>query len=581
MSSVLSFVLDDTGEHGGGSDRNWIFLELEDQFVRKLRVSNLTRKKETWAILEDQDWSAFEACVGSMVDDTNTTLNTEEMAARAASILIDSAKIHIGFKKSKPKTSMHSLSLPRDLVNELLLKRQLERLWKTKLTQHSNKPLYMRTEHSLSLVNEAEHLYLDQKYKVGNLFFERKRGNKSRILKQCLGNSASALKCFWSHINVGATQSSDIDAVLSPISGVLHCVPEEINLEIENHLIGVFKGSLDPIPVEQCCAPADHSYSSSSQPGIPASDRSSEHSYSASPSPRLTKSDDSASIGTDPGGWLDKVFTLEDVERSVKSLKNGKARGLDGVPNEFIKNAGIKFWTLLTKLFNMVKESGSFPFGWNRGRVTLVHKRGLREVLGNYRPLTVIIALSGLYSRLLNERLTMVVEEFCLLGEIQNGFRKGRMGSDNTFILDTILWKEKMKKNKVYMAFLDITKAYDMVDRNILWRKLHDFGFGGQFLASLQSIYTGDSVQASVNGLTTRPVFLRRGLRQGCSLSPILFTLYVADIVNDISLSSEGFQVGRICVSGLLFADDLLVMARSSAGLQRLLKLVKHHADLL
>ena len=50
---------------------------------------------------------------------------------------------------------------------------------------------------------------------------------------------------------------------------------------------------------------------------------------------------------------------------------------------------------------------------------------------------------------------------------------------------------------------------------------------------------------------------------------------------NDISLSSEGFQVGRICVSGLLFADDLLVMARSSAGLQRLLKLVKHHADLL
>ena len=70
------------------------------------------------------------------------------------------------------------------------------------------------------------------------------------------------------------------------------------------------------------------------------------------------------------------------------------------------------------------------PKGWNRGRVTLVHKRGQRELLGSNHPITVLVSLSGLYSKLLNERLIKVTEKHKLLREIQNGFRKGRFGAD-------------------------------------------------------------------------------------------------------------------------------------------------------
>ena len=160
-------------------------------------------------------------------------------------------------------------------------------------------------------------------------------------------------------------------------------------------------------------------------------------------------------------------------------------------------------------------------------------------------------------------------------------FRKSRMGTDNNFVLDTILWKQKAKKKKVHLAFIDMVKAYDMVDRSVLWDKLSGFGFQGEFLDSLKSIYSGDSVQAVVNGVTTRPIYLRRGLRQGCSLSPILFALYVADMGQAISLSSEGFRVGNVVVSGMFFADDLLLIAQDRDGLLRLLSLTKRHADLL
>ena len=126
------------------------------------------------------------------------------------------------------------------------------------------------------------------------------------------------------------------------------------------------------------------------------------------------------------------------------------------------------------------------------------------------------IALSGFYSKLLNERLTKVVETFSLLGEVQNGFRKNRGASDNIFILNTALWKAKAQGVKVHLGFVDITKAYDSVDRSILWRKLEELGIDGVFLQTLKSMYTGDSVRCTINGLTTHSVYLKRGLRQGC-----------------------------------------------------------------
>ena len=120
-----------------------------------------------------------------------------------------------------------------------------------------------------------------------------------------------------------------------------------------------------------------------------------------------------------------------------------------------------------------------------------------------------------------------------------------------------------------------------MVDRSILWNKLQDMGFGGEFLAALKSIYHNDSIKAAVNGMSTRSIYLGRGLRQGCSLSPLLFALYVVDMGQSLQMSLEGIKVGTVIVSCLFFADDLLLIARDEEGLLRLLSLVKYHTDLI
>ena len=84
--------------------------------------------------------------------------------------------------------------------------------------------------------------------------------------------------------------------------------------------------------------------------------------------------------------------------------------------------------------------------------------------------------------------------------------------------------------------------------REKLWAKLVKLGFGGKFLESIKSLYDGDSVTSDVNGVTTKPVYLGRGLRQGCSLSPMLFALYISDMSRDLHDSKLGVLLNKVVV---------------------------------
>ena len=153
---------------------------------------------------------------------------------------------------------------------------------------------------------------------------------------------------------------------------------------------------------------------------------------------------------------LEQDFTEREVGGMIGQLKNGKAMGCDNVPNEALKNSVPEFVTAVTRLFNNIKKEGQAPETWKVGRLVLIHKKGPLTNMGNYRPLTVLAAMSGLFSRVLNERLTKVVERKNLLREILQGFRKNRRGADNMFVLNTIIMKGTATKKHTHLAYLDI-----------------------------------------------------------------------------------------------------------------------------
>ena len=570
MDTVLSMKVDDTGAYGGGSDHNWSWIKVADKFRNLVRAKGSVKKENVWNFSDDQDWSGYKAAVDhNLPVDDLTTLGVDDLAASLVSALREGGLAAFGYKRVIKKLSMKSRSMPRHIVAECELKRQMEARWKT---------LSSVAVPDIEAVEAAENAFEEQAAKVDDIFQYRRVVTRAKVRKQCSGKTPAAKKRFWGFVTGKVKQSSDISAVVSS-TGVLKCKPDEIGVEVEKHLCEVFEGSMDslvpatPVPSGQC----EHSYSSSLPPPSSISD----HSYAKDPSPKLPRVGDSDDIAKNPNNWLAKDFSFKELKKIAAALNSGKARGWDNIPAEFIKNAPDSAFVVLTFLFNKIKNSGTFPKGWNCGRITLVHKKGERSKLGNYRPITVLISLSSYFSKVLNERLMEVVETHNLLGEAQNGFRKGRCGADNIFLLNTILWKARAEGVKVHVGFVDVQKAYDSVNRRILWSKLETLGIGGAFLQTLKAMYFDDSIRCTVNGVTTRSVYLQRGLRQGCSLSPILFALYILGIGEALSTSSDGFSVGNVSISGLLFADDIILVSKTAAGLKRLFRLVKAHCDAL
>ena len=559
LSTVQSLLIDEDGLLGGGSDHNFLVLVLNDDFVKKKRILRLQPQRRRWNCLDNVNWDPFQAAVSERLGSrTPEDLSVDELASLISSALLAAGEQCVGHKRIRQGGAGRVL-LPKPFVEELTLKRFLERDWKSKVADGVT---------AAGELLACETAFLDQKTRVNDLLFAHKNRNRQKLKDLCAGKTTLARRHFWAVVSTKIKQNTDISAVVDHLTGVLKCGVDEVRAEVEQHLCRQFQGSFEEIPA------ADPAVLEGRQGPLLH-----EHSYSVHPAPRLPSVDSSAEINTDPAGWSNKEFTVSEVSAVLKSLKGGKAAGWDTIPNEFLTHSPDILAVWLTVLFNKIKTCGVMPRGWNKGRVTLIHKSGLREVLLNYRPITVIISLSGLFSKLLNSRLTEVVEVHSLLGECQNGFRRGRCMADNSFILDSILMKAKSDRASLHLCYVDISKAYDTVNRSILWAKLESLGFNGSFLGCLKALYFNDSVDSVVNGISSRPIFLRRGLRQGCSLSPLLFALYISDIGSDLSRSSEGFSLGGLCFSGLLFADDIVLISRTFHGLESLVRMVKLHCD--
>ena len=124
---------------------------------------------------------------------------------------------------------------------------------------------------------------------------------------------------------------------------------------------------------------------------------------------------------------------------------------------------------------------------------------------------------------------------------------------------------------KTYTAFVDYSKAFDRVSRDLLWKKLEKLGLRGKFLQAVKSLYHNVECSVRLNGVMTDWFNVETGLKQGCLISPLLFSLYLNDFCDDIQNLNLGVPVGEESLSMLLYADDVCLIAETEMDLQRML----------
>ena len=268
---------------------------------------------------------------------------------------------------------------------------------------------------------------------------------------------------------------------------------------------------------------------------------------------------------------LDEEISRDEIIKAVGRLKPGKAAGWDRVTGEMIKCALPCILSYLHKLFNSILSKGEYPKLWSKTVIVPIHKKGSISNPDNFRGISLISVLSKVFSSIIDDRLLTWLEDRQIIVEAQAGFRKGYSTLDNMFVLHGIVHKYLSRRRKLYCAFIDFKKAFDTVNREALWKVLARIGIKGRLLKVLQSMYSCVSSCVRCPSGCTEFFDCLRGLKQGCNLSPKIFSILINQLAeNVIKHGRHGVQLmpDVTDVFLLLFADDVVLISDSVIGLQ-------------
>lgn len=230
----------------------------------------------------------------------------------------------------------------------------------------------------------------------------------------------------------------------------------------------------------------------------------------------------------------------------------------------------------MTRLCQFCFNNGEVPSEWRQNIIVPIPKNEGKDprIPLNYRGISLISVCSKVFADVLNCRLVKWLELNNILVDEQNGFRKERSCLDHIYTLYSVVNNRKLMHQSTFVCFIDIKKAFDNVNRHLLWFKLMQLGINGKFLNAVKALNNNIQSTVRVNNLFTDFFSVNSGVKQGCKMSPSLFAIYINDLVYEINSLKCGVNVENMMVSLLLYADDIALIAQDESSLQRMLNCV-------
>ena len=244
----------------------------------------------------------------------------------------------------------------------------------------------------------------------------------------------------------------------------------------------------------------------------------------------------------EPIQQMDMTPTLQEVELAVRTLKNRKSPGVDGIPAEVWKHGGTTIIKRLHELICRIWEAEEVPQQWKDAKlVSIFKKKGDRAVCGNSRGIALLSVAGKILAKIMLTRLNeYITDSTC--PESQCGFRRERGTTDMIFVARQLQEKCREQRMDLCMVFIDLSKAFDTVNRGMLWEIMRRAGCPNKFTNIVRAFHDQMSATVSIGGDETAPFDVGVGVKQGCVMAPVIFNVYLAAASH---LFRESFPVER------------------------------------
>ena len=279
---------------------------------------------------------------------------------------------------------------------------------------------------------------------------------------------------------------------------------------------------------------------------------------------------------------LNRNFTTEEISKCVRKMNNGKSARKNMIFAELIKSSSEVFIEFITNFFYCILNTGETPDSWDISIIHPIHKKGNSDDPNNYRGISLFDIVSKLFTAAVTARLNAYLNKNDLLEE-QAGFRSGHSCMDHVYLLTSIIDLTLTEGRRLYATFIDYEKAIDRVNRFILWSKVYNLGIKGKVLRAMKNLYSKTKAQVRVNDELSNIFPCKLGVRQGDTLSPILFAIFLNDFEKYVSDRTKGFRVGTgiqrskdnkdlnvfLKLFVLLYADDTILLNENEEDMQK------------
>uniref|UniRef100_A0A4W5LMV1 ribonuclease H n=1 Tax=Hucho hucho TaxID=62062 RepID=A0A4W5LMV1_9TELE len=270
---------------------------------------------------------------------------------------------------------------------------------------------------------------------------------------------------------------------------------------------------------------------------------------------------------------LGGLISPNEVKEKLSAIKKGSAAGPDGIRKEKLLSwdpEGVK----LAQIFSSWLASGRIPEVFKQGRTTLLPKTLNKDDLltvSGWRPITIGSMVLRLFSKIITGRL----EGACMICPRQRGFIAAPGCAENLMILNGILSQSKKERVDLAIVFIDFAKAFDSVSHEHLMYVLRERELDEHMIGLIEDSYKGVHTQIEMKGVSTNPIEMKKGVKQGDPMSPLLFNLAIDPLLQQLELNGEGYAFKGQNITTLAFADDLVLMSGSWAGMQQNIKIVE------